>query len=184
MATTSNLLQPTVDVLEAIEAKVKALKLSADYGAQPAFQTVGLFDVVDLEEALKEFIAARDRVCLVIFDGDDFNNDVKGTDLWSTQTRKIDFLVSDRVMGNDRRKALFGNKEHPGAIRLGDVLRDGMAGILLPNPKGIFLRPLGSESMTVSDAQQRNTPGRRGLVVHMDARGGLLTRDLGKSPIQ
>lgn len=183
MPTNFNGLRGTVETLEAILAKVKALKLA---DGRAAFETVELFDAVDLEEGLRSFIVARNRVALVIFEGDSFENnpEAQTQEMWSAQTRQIHILVSDRVIDHDRRKALFGKGEHPGAMALADLVVTGLSGGLFENPKGIFLRPIGSESLAVSDAKQKETPGRRGRVVHFEARGGLLTRDLGRGAIQ
>jgi hypothetical protein len=183
MATNFNGLRGTAETLDAIVAKVNGLTLA---DSRKAFETVELFDAVDLEDALKSFIYAKDRVAIVVFDSDSFENEPEAQTqgLRSAQTRRVDLLVSDRVIDHDRRKALFGFGDHPGAFALADVAILGLSGSLFENPKGIFLRPLGSASLQVSDAKQKETPGRRGRVVHFEARGGLITRDLGKGAIQ
>lgn len=180
MATNFNGLRRTKETLLEIEKRAKALKL--DDGVTPAFQTVELFDAVDFDAALEAFIAARDRVCVIVFDGDRFANEVRGTDATSAQTREVFVMVSDRVIAPHPRKALFGDGgEHPGAMTLADIVKEQMSGVLFENPKGCFLRPTGTEPLVVKKEKQ---PGRRGQVVSFEVRGGLLSKDLGKSPIQ
>lgn len=180
MATDFNGLRRTKDVLEEIEKRVKALKLDAS--AQAAFETVELFDANDFAAAIQAFIVAKNRVCVIVFEGDDFANDVNGTDLTAKQTRTVYLMVSDRVMGANPRKALIGDGgEHPGAHTLADIAKEQLTGILFANPKGVFVRCKGSQPLVV---QQDKQPGRRGISIELEVRGGLLTKDLGKSPIQ
>jgi hypothetical protein len=183
MATNYIGLRGTVETLEAILDRIKKLVIGEGSAAVPAFGTVGIFDVVDLEEALRAFIAAKDRVAVIVFDGANFDNDINGTDAISLQTRSVRILVSDRVMGADRRKALFGDADHPGAMALADLVVEQLSGVLIANPQGVYLRPVGVESLVVSDKQASQNPGRRGYVVHFEARGGKMMKDLGRGPI-
>src|SRR5438128_4867964 len=124
MPTNYNGLRKTTAVLAEIKRRVEALKLGAEFGSAAAFQTVSIFNVADLEKAIRSFIAARDRVCVIVFDGDDFEDaeNSEGTELNLKQTRKIDLLVSDRVIAQDTTKALLGTAEHPGALALKDLV--------------------------------------------------------------
>lgn len=186
MATNFNGLRKTAEVLTAIEDKVKALTLD---NGQKAFETVGLFDAVDLEAALRVMLDARNRVCVIIFDSASFDSQWTGGQLDCKQKREIDLLVSDRVIDRDPRKAIFGSSpdgrgEHPGVLALQDLVIEQVSGLLLANPKGVYLAPVGAEPIVVSDAKAKEMPGRRGAVAHFEARGGLLTKDCGKGPIQ
>lgn len=180
MATNFNGLRGTKEVLDAIVAKVAALL----WKGEKAFQNVELFDVTDIMLALQTIIAARDRIAVIVFDTADFESQPNGTDLVCKQTRRIDVIVSDRVINADRRKAVFGEGDHPGVLALQDLVIEQVSGLLLENPKGVYLAPVGAEPVIVTDAAQKNHPGRRAAVVNFEARGGLLTKDLGKGPIQ
>lgn len=186
MATNFNGLRKTKDVLNAIVDKVAALTLGVEFGGGKAFQTVIIFNVADLEQAIRSFIAARDRVAVIVFDGDNFEDDeaAEGIELRAMQTRNIDVLVSDRVIAQDRTKALLGTKEHPGALELLDLVETELSGLLFPNPAGVYLKPLGAETVVMSDQKQKDQPGRVGMLVRFAARGGLLTKRLDKGAIQ
>jgi hypothetical protein len=182
MATNFNGLRKTREILDAIAKKIEALNLPDS--DEKAFQTVKIASVADVEAAIEQLLVIRDRVALIVFDGDHFENEVRGTDLDSSQSRNIDVLVTDRVIDRDYTKALLGTKDHPGTLTLKDLVIEEVSGLLLPNPHGVYLEAIDTQTAVMKSAKQKDQPGRCWMLINFTAKGGLLTKDLGKGPIQ
>lgn len=183
MGTNFNGLRKTREILDEIEKRVAALTLPGR-SAEKAFTDVLVFGAVSFEEALQTVRSAKSRVAVIICEDGEFECKRSGSQLDCSQKRFVDVIVSDRVIDRDLRKATFGVGEHPGALALKDLVIEQITGLLLPNPHAVIMQPAGDEWMLIADKQQKEFPGRVAFRVKFDAVGGLLTKDIGKGPIQ
>src|SRR4051812_6913316 len=113
----------TLDVLNALKAKLEALTWTPAGGvAEPAFKKVELFDITELDTAMSELFIFKDRVCLVVLDSENYENDtLTSTKLLSKQTRSVALVIADRNFGK-RQRALIGSDGSPGVLVLKDLI--------------------------------------------------------------
>ena len=82
----ANYTTPTVAALNAVKDKLVALQWTPPSGpAVAAFGNVALYDMTDLAQALRELLAFKDRVALVIHDSESWEHAVEGQELRSEE---------------------------------------------------------------------------------------------------
>ncbi len=166
-------MRTTTDIVTALIAALQALTWTPTGGSpEPAFGRVARFDSTDLEAAFAELLLSEQRVALVIYLGDRYEPDIRGT---VAVRRVVDLavLVSDRRIGK-RQEAVYGTATNPGVLGLKDLVYPAVTGRLIPNPDGVDLEPTSAELIELQDRQTktRNQPGRAVAVIEIVARGG------------
>ena len=176
---------------DALKAKLEAIRWVHDRQSEPAFQKVATFDVRDLAVALAELAITGDRVCLLVLGGEEFTNDVKGTDLHISHQVPFTLLLADRNLG-DRQASFFGDQRTAGAVTLRDLIlgRDAhgtanFLGCLFPDgsPRQVYIRPAEGEPFILNDHQRQTLAGIAVWAVHCEAVGGAQQISLGRFPI-
>jgi hypothetical protein len=107
ISTAQSTLHPTPVVLEAVVDRLRSLRLGDAAPGQPAFHKVALYDHPNLTAALDELLTFSDRLCLVIYQGEQFEPVRQGRHLHLRQTLDLQLLIADYHPGN-RQLAHFG----------------------------------------------------------------------------
>jgi len=179
MPTESNL-RPTKELLDALVTALTDLLWTTDNGAVKAFDRVELFDLMDLEEAFQQLIMNQNRVALIIYDRERFDEERTGAQMIIRRTHELSIVFTDRVIGN-RQQALLGGPDNPGLLVLKDLVLPAVTGAILTNPKGQAGSPISGEPMLIT--KDKKMPGRLAYLLEVEAQGGWLKADLGRSPI-
>ena len=183
----SSTIQSTGDILTALESKLGAIEWkSPDGKCVPAFQQIARFDMRDLIKALKELVAQGDRICLVIYVGEQFSQVRDGRNLRIRQVCHVTLLLADTNLG-DRQKAFWGDDVNPGVMALKDLLmgynaknQPNLMGLLMNN---VYVQPASGEPMAISSKDRDELAGRGAWMMQLELIGGELACDLGGLPI-
>ena len=147
----------TGPVLSGLITALRALTCERDGAPVPAFEAVEAFDLTDLVEALQRLVAARDRVCLVIYDGTSFDSRRNGQALHTSSVRRFTVVVADRNFG-DRMTAFVGSTDSPGAYLLADRVVEEFRGVIT-GIDGCWWEPTEIEPMSI-EGKVRDEIGR------------------------
>jgi len=177
----------TVPILEAIKSRLEEMTWTpTGGGAVLAFGQVIIFDLKDLASALRELLAVEDRVALIVYEGDRWDNEANGQSLTSTLTREVTVIVSDRQLG-DRSAATLGSTENPGAYALADLVIESLHGPLtlrLVDAAGAargraWMQPLDGQPLLIEGQLRDQLVGRAAKVVRIEVRSGVIQSDIG-----
>ncbi len=161
----------TAPILTALVTAISGIQWTPDTGpAEAAFETVSIYDLQDLFTAMKELVAAKSRVALVVFEGSSIENLTQGHQLHSQEIRRVTVLVADRNWG-DRKKGFMGDSGSPGAYRLGDLLKSALPGPL-DGVGQVYVRCTGIEPMMIQGQDRQNQVGRGAVAVALEICGG------------
>ncbi len=173
----------TLDILNALEERLSALR----WQYERAFTWVARYDRTDLAAALEEGQTAADRVCLLLYEGDRFENIHHGRRLYVRKTAQVSLLIADRQSAS-RAAAVFGSPENPGAVALKDLvlgLWPRFASDPIPVPglllNTAFVQPISAVPLSLDDRVSALS-GRGAWLVRLEIIGGQLNLDLGQSP--
>lgn len=177
--------KPTRTIVDAIVTKLKAVKL-AD-GVTPAFEQVELFHTSDVMQAIETLLAASARLAVVVYGGENWENDEPGTEQISKRTHDISVVITDSFPG-DESTVLYGDEHTPGLLKLKDLIYPALTGPLLDGPGAVIVRPLSGDPLKVVRKKKaadgsETAGGRWSYVLEFQTWGGKITRDLGKNPI-
>lgn len=188
--------QPTIAALQTLQTKLQAIPIpllgaTADTTASTAdsttatadnaslaFQKVAMFDMSNLLVALQELVTYTSRVCLIVHDTEQFENEKKGTQLHVRQRRNITLLIADRHFAN-RQKAMFGDGTTPGVLALKDAVLNNVLGLLAP---GIYCQPIHGEQMVLEQKVRDQLQGRVAFTLGLELVGGNVIIPLGPQP--
>ena len=107
----------SIDILNAVEERISALR----WKYERAFTWVARYDRSDLAAALEEGQTVADRICLLVYEGDRFENIHHGRRLHVRRTAQVSLLIADRKSAS-RAAAVFGSPDNPGAVALKDLV--------------------------------------------------------------
>ena len=172
MSVEFNHLRSTRTILEAVKNALTALTLTIGEETPKAFGTVEICDIKDWAAALQRIVTSEDRVCIILYAGDTFENNRQITLLSSRRTTKIELLISDYNL--DGVSAQLGTDSQPGSVGLGDAVLSELTGVILDESAGrdaVSLMPVGCDQITVSEEDKQDSPGRHILSLTFDAVG-------------
>ena len=178
---------PAVDTRQTTSAIVTALTTavqSVQYNAAAAFERVEFFDAEKLVDAFQYLLITEQRVCVIVPLEERFESVVKQPTLIIKRKLPVLLMISDRVIGSANRKvALLGNANTPGAQGLVDMTIPNVSGLLLSNPGGVLCVPVDSTVMTISQKDQSKLPGRVCIALELECTGGTIQTNVGPAPI-
>jgi hypothetical protein len=181
------------EILQALVQAVTAITLpDGRWGStQPnllkAFDRAEVFDSEQMVEAFRYLLVTEQKVIVLVPMDERFETVIQQRKLMVTRELPVMALISDRVLGN-RKDALLGNAETPGALALTELVLPAVTGLLLPNQAapvplgGVLVEPNSSSVISVKDTESE-APGRVcvGLLLH--CRGGYLEAAMPLGPI-
>lgn len=159
----------TSEILTALKAKIVALQLT-DMSA--AFEKVAVYSKPNLAQALQDLLIFEDRVCLIIPDGDDYQNEDSGRILISKCTRRVVLLLADRDYG-DRQAASTGDGDNPGVIELDRLVVNSLIGDNLGLAR-VRVKCDVSEPFTISAKERDQLSGREAWHLDLAVEAGVL----------
>lgn len=177
----------TEEWLKALEHRIAGCR----WEGAPAFGLVARYDQPDLTLALEELQSAADRVCLVLYEGDRYDTELRGRHLHMRRVAQVSLLLVDRHL-TQRPAAVFGGVGNPGVVALKDQLMGlgfplvdtgsdvapTLPGLLLP---GIYVKPMSATSWSLED-RTGTLAGRGAWRVRLELIGGPSVHDLGQQP--
>lgn len=174
MSVETNKLRSTREIVEAVKTALEALETAA---GQRAFDRVEIFDLSDYEDALRRLALNQERAALVVWTGDEFDNDRQSIVLTTRRTALLDVFIADRRLDAPV-KALVGDAENnlPGVLGLRDLVIPALTGQVLASDAEtgaelIYLVPQSTERVIVNADDKRKFPGRQVLIINFQAVG-------------
>jgi len=179
------------EIVKTIRRTVMALQFSpGQYGSPPdtglpMFDRVELFDSEQLTEAFRYVLITEQRVCVVVPLDEHYESVITKQKLMVKRMLPVALLISDRVLGS-RQEALYGNEDTPGAIRLADLTRPAVTGLVFAPGSdglpGVLAEPIRCGVMAVRDTEG-DLPSRVGMALELECKGGYLETPLPVAPI-
>lgn len=173
MSVEFNQLRSTRAILEAVKTALTNLTITIGAQTPKAFQAVEICDLADWESVIQKFVIASDRVAIVLWAGDSYENNRQISVLSSRRTTKIEILITDYRI-EDGVAGQLGDDSQPGSVGLLDAVLGELTGVVLDEEVGrdaVSLMPAGVERLTITDADQQDAPGRNLISVTFDAVG-------------
>lgn len=169
----------TTAVLNALKSTLAALTFpdGHSFAGQKLFGSVRLYDVGDIEAAIKDLFEYDDqRLCFVIPVGDGLRSEQRGNVLSTTKTGRYSLLLSDKDY-EPGKPAVFGDDTFPGLINLKDDLIESLVGETI-GIKGAIVEPMEGESYRFKN---KSTPqGREAYVLELLIAMGRMEKKLNR----
>lgn len=138
----------TKTILDALKTLLESLVFPEGHALEGdnIFKSVQLYDIPDLETALKDLLEFNDRICLVVTAGDFWRNEQKGNEMRSHRTGEIILIMSDQDYAPGK-ASFFGNGTQPGIINFKEDVMEAITGetlgiqqcVIIPG-EGVSLR--------------------------------------------
>lgn len=157
----------TLEIMKALEARIKALPLRDHATERLAFNKVELFHKKSLTAAIKKlFMFGDDRIAIVVWTDRDFEEDKAHPQLIRfTQDWSFTVLIADRDYGS-RQAASTGDDNTVGVVALQDALLDPeneLIGSDLGFPDHVLV-PVSAEAFDLNN-DEKKLPGRAAAAV-------------------
>lgn len=164
-------LHSTNTLLAALKTRLEALQWTPGGGSPEAlFQKVEYFSEPDLIKALAEIRVARNRVCLVVPDDNDYANEVSGSTMTTGVERGVFLVIADRdhAAGKD---ALIGDARRPGVLLMEAKVIEDITGVNL-GIRGVRVKPLAGRQVEIAPDDEKQIPGRKVRVIELVIEAG------------
>lgn len=159
----------TKTVLDALKTTLEAMTFPVGhaFAGQPFFGSVRLYDVENIEMAIKDLLEFTDqRLCLVVPVGDLIGNDQQGGRLVSLRTGIFTLVLTDKDY-EPGKPAMFGDGvSFPGLIDLKDDVIELIIGESL-GIRGAIVQPFEGESDRFHNNTKEYQKGREGYVLKL-----------------
>lgn len=150
---------PAATLLNALRAKLAALKLDATAGAEPLFETVELYGNKNLGQALSDLVITKGRVCLIVPLGfTRLSDDKPAHRVLTRRFLQVNLLIADRAYYKAAQVAVFGGENNLGVLAMAERVEAALEGHDLSD-FGPAIYGDGAQQ-TLSDPQKKETPGR------------------------
>lgn len=164
------------EVLDVLRVALSAIQI----WGKPAFEQVKIYDLLDLKKALEELLVTKNRVCLLIPGGEEWDRNIHGAQLICHQTRQVTLLMADRNY-TDRLKAMLGDLQTPGVFTLSAHVLPAVCGRLAD--RSFVVEPDNGELFALEGDDRANNPGRICWRQELAIKGGTMQFNLGQPPI-
>lgn len=169
----------TAAIAQALQAQLQGVQLPNNAGA--AFQRVELFDGLNPIEAFQVLLVSQQTIAIVVPLTERWETEFSQRKVLSRRVQEMAIIISDRVLGS-RPAALYGSANNQGAYNLAALALPYVIGQLLPNPSGVIAVPGQNSIWHVSDKDKPSIPGRAGVVMEIDCKGGWIEAPLNIGP--
>lgn len=167
-----------VDMLDTLRL-CAGLKAALEAIAHPTAAGEKLFEAVlyhedtNLAEALQELIVLKQRVCMVVPQGDRYEQRKEGRSLVSTRLTSVDLVIADRAYTKGGQDAAFGGPKNIGVLKMKELVVAALA----ENPQLGGLRfcalfPTEGAMLEISADDAKKTPGRQAFVQNYETPSG------------
>ena len=169
-----------IDLLNTLDL-CNALKTFLAAIPHPTLTATALFDVVNfaedknLAESLQQLIITKSRVCLIVPSGDHFLQEKMGRTIHSTRFTNVDLLMADRSYTKGGQDAAFGGPNNVGVIAMKDLVTAAIAAQpQITGLKWCSLYPTDGAMLSLSESEEKRTPGRQAFVLNYETPSGQL----------
>lgn len=171
----------TTAILDRVVTLCSALKYTPLGGAEEnLFEAVEKFDVTNADKAFGRVLSNQNRVCLVIWFGEEFATVMQGRDQLTRRKTKVRVIVSEKKLG-DRQEALFGTTTTPGVLKMKDLVIEAVTGALFAeSTNDVAMTPITAFCAMIEETENR-FPGRVIASIDFEGRGGTYISQLHSS---
>jgi hypothetical protein len=157
---------------------------SLQWQNEKAFGRVELFTAADLAEALRQLLIASGRAAVLVWSGDDFTDDVSGTELRGKCEVEFTLLFVSTVLGNPQ-TALLGDERSPGLFALRDLVLPAVTGGLLAGTTPTYLRKTAGSPFILREEGKGGAVSRSRVAYSLTLQmaGGEIYTQLGYRPM-
>lgn len=159
---------PTLSILAALKHRMEFLELE---DGRRAFEVVAYYSAPDLIRALQELRIHKNRVCLIIPDSDEYENEVSGRVLFTRCFRRVLILLADRDFGR-RQDAATGDGTNPGVILLDNLVISDLLGQTL-GFDGVRVEPVFAQPVLITGKERDETTGREAWQIELMIEAGV-----------
>lgn len=167
-----------VDILETLTL-CAGLKAALEAIAHPTADGEKLFGAVlyhedtNLAEALQDLVVMKQSVCIIVPQGDRYEQRKEGRSLVSTRLTNVDLVIADRAYTKGGQDAAFGGPKNVGVLKMKDLVVAALA----ENPQLGGLRfcalfPTEGAMLEISADDAKRTPGRQAFVQNYETPSG------------
>lgn len=173
--------QSTSKVLNALKAKLEGLVFPDDapvMAGLAVFESVRVYDVPRLEQALKDLLEYKNRICLIVPRPEKFRGSTKGGNITVSKHQDFLLILTDKDYSTGK-PALFGSDTQPGVLSMCEVVVEELIAETLGLPD-ILLVPEDGESIRVSANEKNLSSGREGYRLFLSTPMGSIDRSIGR----
>ena len=157
----------TIEIFQSIVARLSTVRLDAEGGAggEPLFEVVQLSANRDLGKQLTELLVVKSRACLVVpMSIRRVVKDQSGAlSVLGRKYAEVALLYTDKAYFKPTQAVTFGGAKNLGLFSFDERIEAALTGQALTPYGGIVLGD--SDPLTLSDAQQKDAPGRQAWLV-------------------
>jgi coenzyme F420-reducing hydrogenase delta subunit len=155
----------TKTILDALKTQLESILLPGTSSGEKLFERVDFHENKKLREALKDLTIIKQRVAIIVPEGDDYKNIKEGRTIRSERSTSFVILVADRAWTKGGYDAVFGGTNNVGVLAMKDlVVKDLVASCQLGLPY-VILQPVEGAQIEIADADVKDSPGRECYVL-------------------
>lgn len=157
--------QTSTTVIKKLKAALEAMRFpetedEAAWEGELLFERVDVYDVPRLEDALRDLLNFRNRICLIVPRPEQFNSESQGGVLRCTKSQQFILLISDRDYLPGK-PSFFGSSAFPGVMAMKDVVVDQIIAETFALPD-VLMEVVDGESIRVAENERSLKKGREG----------------------
>lgn len=150
---------PTLSLLTALKAALLEIPHPTLAG-EPLFQVVDYHENKRLAEALRDLIAQKQRVAIIVPSGDTYLSTREGRTVRSERTTSLDLLIADRAWTKGGYEAVVGGANNVGVLRMKDLVVAHLLARCQLGLPDVVLTPTEGAHITLADTEVKDVPGR------------------------
>jgi len=154
----------TVQIIEALKAKLEVMAFTDEalpaFAGKLIFDAINFYDIPRLEQALKDLLQYKNRICLIVPGIERFENETKGSILETKKYQDFLLIISDRDY-TPGKGSHFGDDTHPGVLLMKDTVLDELLGKSL-DFGDVIIEPSDGESIRVAESDKALSKSREG----------------------
>lgn len=162
-------------LLAALKTRIEALDHPTLSGAK-LFERVDFHENRNLGDALRDLVITKQRVCLIVPQGEAFETSRDGSSVKILRQFAFDLLIADRAWTKGGHDAVFGGASNIGVMKMAALTRDWLlAEPQLGLDRFVALAPTDSAMITLADEKVKDVPGRECWVLAWETPAGETT---------
>lgn len=162
---------PTLSILAALKAALLEIPHPSLAG-ETLFQIVDFHENKKLAEALKDLVAVKQRVAIIVPAGDLYENFKEGRTVRSVRTSSFDLLIADRSWTKGGYEAVVGGANNVGVWRMKDLVTAHLVARCQLGLPEVILMPTEGAHITLADADVKDSAGRECFVLNYETPAG------------
>lgn len=177
----------SADLLSTLDlmARLKTVLSAIDHptiNGQKLFEVVEYSEDKNLAEALQDLIILKQRVCLIVPAGDDWQRRKEGRTMHADRTTSLDLLFADRAYTKGGQDAAFGGANNVGVVKMHELVLATLAEnpqLEAGNPayplRWCALVPVSGAFLSIAADEAKALPGRQAYAVNYETPSGEIT---------